>query len=136
MSKSLKIKKLIRNAIDKGYLAPISFLFQCNSISSPQVRWNVFWMYGKAAGLPSLIFALSMFGAFQGINTLSSFFLTVWTDDPQLTNKTTLTKDQFVALNEQYLGIYSSFALYLCECNLWSHIFMFYYITAVDLLKG
>ncbi|XP_067676731.1 multidrug resistance-associated protein 1-like isoform X1 [Haliotis asinina] len=86
-------------------------LTQSEAMETGKVRWNVFLMYGKAAGLPTITFSLFLFCAFQAVNTGAGFYLTNWTEDPQLGNSSSLPPEEYAALNKKYLGTYWSFAL-------------------------
>ncbi|XP_067661101.1 multidrug resistance-associated protein 1-like [Haliotis asinina] len=86
-------------------------LIQMETMETGQVRWNVFLMYGKAAGLPTITLSLLLFCAFQAVNTGAGFYLTNWTEDPQLDNSSSLPPEEYAALNKKYLGTYWSFAL-------------------------
>ncbi|XP_046565290.1 multidrug resistance-associated protein 1-like [Haliotis rubra] len=77
------------------------------------VKWGVFLMYGRAAGLPSVTVAVLLFLAYQAINSWSGFYLTDWTEDPRLTNASAVTSQTFVDVNHRYLGLYSAFSLYM-----------------------
>ncbi|XP_071095145.1 multidrug resistance-associated protein 1-like [Haliotis cracherodii] len=86
-------------------------LTQIETMEKGQVGWNVFLMYGRAAGLPTITLSLLLFCAFQAVNTGAGFYLTDWTEDPQLGNSSSLPPDEYAALNKKYLGTYWTFAL-------------------------
>ncbi|XP_046565289.1 multidrug resistance-associated protein 1-like [Haliotis rubra] len=90
-------------------------LTQTETMETGKVRWNVFLMYGKAAGLPTITLSLFLFFAFQAVNAGAGFYLTNWTEDPQLGNSSSLPPEEYAALNKKYLGTYWSFALAIVD---------------------
>ncbi|XP_071095143.1 multidrug resistance-associated protein 1-like [Haliotis cracherodii] len=111
-SKSMSLSRSERSRKRLGGVRN-GMLTEEENVNHGKVKWGVFLMYGRAAGLPSFIVAVLLFLTYQVINSWAGFYLTAWTEDPRLTNDTTVTTETFVDVNYRYLGVYASFALWM-----------------------
>ena len=111
-----------------------------------QVSLSVFVTYAKSLGVPYAVMVLLLFGFYQAASVFSNVWLSKWTSDATLTNRTigppnsTIYRDK----NDYYLGIYGgagalqgiSLSRYIC----WSqgssrYFFIQVYMVELGLFK-
>lgn len=81
-----------------------------------QVQLGVYFGYVKAGGLLSLSIAMVTFWCFQATSVGTNYWLTDWTEDSYLSNRTNNLSD-LAARNDRYLGIYSLLGLVQGKIN-------------------
>ncbi|CAL1530147.1 unnamed protein product [Lymnaea stagnalis] len=70
------------------------------------VKYSVFLVYFKAIGYGATIFFFAFFAAYQGVNVYSSIWLSDWTADDILTNRSLANTSKYQDRNDLYLGVY------------------------------
>ncbi|XP_055866421.1 multidrug resistance-associated protein 1-like isoform X2 [Biomphalaria glabrata] len=73
-----------------------------------KVKYSVFLVYFKAIGLWATLFFFSFFAGYQAANVYSSIWLSDWTADSVLNNRSLSNTSEYSNRNDMYLGVYGA----------------------------
>ena len=79
-----------------------------NSHGCSQVQLAVFMKYFRAIGLPITVIIFFFYSCYQGLSVYSSIWLSDWTDDDLLANRSLSNTSKYQERNEMYLGVYGA----------------------------
>ena len=89
------------------YCQPRHMQISLNGLLLFQVQLGVFVTYAKALGVPYAFFMLLLFASYQAISVFGNVWLSQWTADPTLTNRSLPANSSvYRERNDYYLGIY------------------------------
>ncbi|ESP02879.1 hypothetical protein LOTGIDRAFT_110718, partial [Lottia gigantea] len=87
-------------------------LIEVESTGRGKIPFKVFLYYFKAAGSIGFAAAIFFFVLFQAASIGSNYWLTFWTDDPDLNNATFQQTPNFVTRNHDFLTVYGLFGVF------------------------
>lgn len=71
-----------------------------------QVKWSVFTEYGKGVGVLTSVVVLVVFSLYHSTSVFSNYWLTFWTEDQLLLNRTERNTTQYYNRKMYYLTVY------------------------------
>ncbi|KAL8582638.1 hypothetical protein ACOMHN_028703 [Nucella lapillus] len=86
--------------------APKDKLVEQEKAETGSVKWSVFVTYFRAIGLAVTALIFLLYAGFQGLSVYSSIWLSQWTDDDTLANKSLQNTSDYQDRNYMYLGVY------------------------------
>ncbi|XP_033725322.1 multidrug resistance-associated protein 1-like [Pecten maximus] len=110
LSRSLTRSMKTAEQVDLGHLTT------SEATGEGAVKWSVYIAYVKAAGVFATLFSLLMMTLFQGLNVYSTFWITDWTTDEYLVNRSNQGDDEYSDRNIYYLVVYGVLGLVQGVC--------------------
>ncbi|XP_059143339.1 multidrug resistance-associated protein 1-like [Physella acuta] len=104
--KEKDVKEAVKTDTKKS--KPGTELTEEEKTETGKVRYSVFLVYFKAIGYAATIFFFTFFAGYQAVNVYSSIWLSDWTADDILTNRSLSNTSQYQDRNDLYLGVYGA----------------------------
>ncbi|XP_059143338.1 multidrug resistance-associated protein 1-like [Physella acuta] len=104
--KEKDVKEVVKTDTKKS--KPGTELTEEEKTETGKVRYSVFLVYFKAIGYAATIFFFTFFAGYQAVNVYSSIWLSEWTADDILTNRSLSNTSQYQDRNDLYLGVYGA----------------------------
>nr|XP_022323792.1 multidrug resistance-associated protein 1-like isoform X1 [Crassostrea virginica]XP_022323793.1 multidrug resistance-associated protein 1-like isoform X1 [Crassostrea virginica]XP_022323794.1 multidrug resistance-associated protein 1-like isoform X1 [Crassostrea virginica] len=86
-------------------------LIQEEKAEKGTVKWKVFMMYFRAIGLTASAAILIIFIIFQVASVGANIWLSIWTNDKELSNISLANTTEYQNKNNMYLGVYAAFGV-------------------------
>ncbi|XP_063421679.1 multidrug resistance-associated protein 1-like [Mytilus trossulus] len=71
-----------------------------------KIEWKVFMSYFRAVGIPAMVIIFLLFSVYQGTSIFANIWLSWWSDDDLLANRTLSNTTLYSDRNTMYLGVY------------------------------
>ncbi|CAC5389793.1 ABCC1 [Mytilus coruscus] len=71
-----------------------------------KIEWTVFLSYFKAVGIPAMVIIFLLFMVYQGTSIAANIWLSLWSDDDLLANRSLANTTAYSDKNTMYLGVY------------------------------